>query len=514
MFVCFYQRQTFHQVLNEIIDEFSPEQDEINSKCPRMIPDYERQCYISSKDYQVWKGSEIRGITHSFFVGFLIFLTPGGVMADTFGGKSTMAVGVTLSTIAMSLFPTFTTFGPSVIAFGRALQGMSQGLVFPAASALTAQWLPASERTIATGIMYGGQFFGWSLGYFMHKLYNTLSLEWRTQFYFCDILGLIWLVLWCIFTFSRPSHCSYIRPAELQNICTSSIAFDRKIGEIPTYVPWKEILSSTPVHALVFINFAGSWLQHTMQHHFKYYLTDVLGLTHQLSYDAMEISHSFLGVSTVIWSFVGDWLINRNLMDRTTNRKLFGVVSNFLMIPGMIAILFADCHGLSVACIYTTLCFIWGPFFVSVRTNVVDLSPHYAGVLNGIVHTTGGIAAIFTWDFFAFVVEDHSDLTEWRTLFLLLSAILSVLSLPYLWFGSAEVQSWSTKLYSHSTMQTHGTISTLRSTVQSRGTQYEYPPSQPSVQFRVPLYNRSESNIELSKSEGQNVSPIKRYFTF
>lgn len=450
-FVCFFQRQTFYQALSDIFDQGSLEEAVINSKCPRMISYYERDRRIFLQNYQPWKPSQITGTTRAFFIGFIVFLVPGGVMADKYGGKIIMGIGIAIATVVTTVLPNLIELGPSALACGRLLQGLAQGLVFPSISAITAQWAPASERTLATGIIYSGQFFGWAAGYWVRFQYTKYSLQWHFQFYLCAGMGLVWLIIWVLFSFSKPSYCSYLKKTELEKIKSGSIGgydrevYDRMISIVPLFVPWKEIICSFPVLSLIVINWAGLWIHYTMMNLFRFYFLNVIGLTHELSNDSVEFSHFVLGVSTFFWGFICDWLINHNYTSRTMNRRLFAVISNILVIPFMMSILMANCQGRVVACLYLTINFIRGPFYASLRSNVIDLSPHFAGTLNGIVHSTGALVALFSWDFFWFIVEDSSDTTQWGYLFMSISAILLFFSLPYLFLGSGDFQAWDLK---------------------------------------------------------------------
>lgn len=443
VFVCFYQRHVFYQYLEGIIDRRqSTGAPPANSNCPKMITTIQRRPEIPLKEYHSWNIDQIRGITHGFFVGYFISLIPGGVIADLFGAKISMATGVVMSTISTAVFPILADHGPSVLACGRFFQGISQGLVFPATSSVTAQWAPITERTIATGIIHSGASFGWTLGYMTELLHLEPALSWNFQFYVSCGLGLTWIIFWITFAFSKPSDCPYINDSELQRINLSFDKYTRKTAGMHRLIPWKEIVCSPPFLALIAINWGGIWLHYIMMHHFVYYLLNVNGITHDLSLHLLEFALFALGVSNVFWSFLSDCLVKHDYVSATMIRKLYPFISNLLMISCMMGMIFSDCMSLAVVSLYMAMCFLRGPFIISVRANVVDLNPHFAGTLNGIVYCTGCVVALFAWDSFSFVVRDTSDITQWRNMFLVISAVMVLFSLPYLWYGTANVQPW------------------------------------------------------------------------
>lgn len=106
-------------------------------------------------------------ILSSFYWGYVITHLPGGVLAEKFGGKYTLGLGI-LST------GVFTLLTPLVVYYGnwqwlvalRVLEGLGEGTTYPALNALLAKWVPLNERSkIGTLVYAGGQiglfdFFG------------------------------------------------------------------------------------------------------------------------------------------------------------------------------------------------------------------------------------------------------------------------------------------------------------------------------------------------------------------
>lgn len=82
---------------------------------------------------------------------------PGGILAERFGGKWTLGLGI-LSTAA------FTVLTPITVELGgargliilRILMGLGEGTTFPALSALLASWVPEKERSKIGSFVFGG----------------------------------------------------------------------------------------------------------------------------------------------------------------------------------------------------------------------------------------------------------------------------------------------------------------------------------------------------------------------
>lgn len=96
-------------------------------------------------------------ILSSFYIGYMLTHIPGGILAERFGGKYTLGLGI-LSTAA------FTVLTPITVekggAYGlialRILMGLGEGTTFPALSALLASWVPEKERSKIGSFVFGG----------------------------------------------------------------------------------------------------------------------------------------------------------------------------------------------------------------------------------------------------------------------------------------------------------------------------------------------------------------------
>ncbi|KAG8327155.1 hypothetical protein J6590_024539 [Homalodisca vitripennis] len=104
-------------------------------------------------------------------------------------------------------------------------------------------------------------------------------------------------------------------------------------------------------------------------------------------------------LSTIFWSCVSDYLVNNNYMSRTVIRKLFGVTCNMLVAPCLLAIPLAGCSSLTVFSIYEVITFNSGLHVSAIGPNPLDLSPRHAGMISGLLRTSGIVAAIFAWEF-------------------------------------------------------------------------------------------------------------------
>lgn len=127
----------------------------------------------------------------AFYIGYTIMHVPGGILADIFGGKWVLILGLLCTSI-------FTFITPPIIyiseAYGliacRILVGAGQGTTFPALGGLVARWVPKRSRsTIGVLVMGGGQ-IGTVLGNVISG-YLLANFSWPLVFYVMGGIGIV-----------------------------------------------------------------------------------------------------------------------------------------------------------------------------------------------------------------------------------------------------------------------------------------------------------------------------------
>lgn len=96
-------------------------------------------------------------ILSAFFYGYVITHLPGGLLAEKFGGKWTLSLGILSTAIFTLLTPLAIDIGGAKMLIGlRFLEGLGEGTTFPALSALLATWIPVKERSKLGSFVFGG----------------------------------------------------------------------------------------------------------------------------------------------------------------------------------------------------------------------------------------------------------------------------------------------------------------------------------------------------------------------
>jgi sugar phosphate permease len=154
-------------------------------------------------------------VMSAFFAGYALFQIPGGMIADKFGPRRTMATAVTW----WSLFTAATAMAQSYVSLLviRVLFGLGEAS-FPGASWKTlSTWFPKKERATANGFMMSSNALGPAIApLFVVAVMATFG--WRSVFSFLFIPGIIMAILLWIFVKDHPSQSKKISKEELKEI--------------------------------------------------------------------------------------------------------------------------------------------------------------------------------------------------------------------------------------------------------------------------------------------------------
>ena len=132
----------------------------------------------------------------AYGLGFLV----AGRVVDRVGVKK----GYALSIAVWALSSLSHVFARTPVGFGMArfALGIGESGNFPSALKATADWFPAEERALATGIFNSGTSAGALIAPMMIP-WMAVRYGWQAAFYTTSSLGLLWLIGWLLFPYNR-----------------------------------------------------------------------------------------------------------------------------------------------------------------------------------------------------------------------------------------------------------------------------------------------------------------------
>jgi MFS transporter, ACS family, glucarate transporter len=228
---------------------------------------------------------ELGWIFSSFLVGYALFQTVAGRLADRFGPRRVLAWGVTW----WGLFTALTASVPARIGGAlalfiaiRFLLGAGEAVVYPASNQFIARWIPARERGIANGWIFAGVGAGASLSPPLIT-YLMLHYGWRASFWVCAILGIAAGVIWYGIARDDPAEHPGVSSGELTHIGSGlSASSDRANLDRPhgarVLVPWRTVLGSSTVLKVTLSYFCFGYVAWIFFSWFYIYLAQVRGM--------------------------------------------------------------------------------------------------------------------------------------------------------------------------------------------------------------------------------------------
>src|SRR5438034_11104214 len=126
----------------------------------------------------------------SFLFGYALFQTPAGWLADRFGARRMLFVGVLWWGLFSALTAGISTRMGSALTLLiviRFLLGAGEAIIYPTSNQFVSRWIPSNERGIANGIIFAGVGIGAGI---TPPLISFLMAHygWRSSFVLCALI--------------------------------------------------------------------------------------------------------------------------------------------------------------------------------------------------------------------------------------------------------------------------------------------------------------------------------------
>ena len=336
-------------------------------------------------------------VLSSFFLGYLLLQVVGGRLADRYGGKLVLGIGV----LAWSFFTIVTPYaayaGFLLLILARIAMGMGEAVTFPSIYSIYSRWIPQVERARSVAFTNSGI----PLGTVFALVVTPIVVEawgWEWAFYSFGAVGLVWWVFWHRMVARNPEDQAGMPADELAYIKDNT-----QVGDDNAKVPWGELLRSRPVWAIIIAHFCNNWSLYVLLSWLPTFVNQGLGVDYAAVGIYTMIPHIASFFFLNIAGNVADRLI-RNGMDITRVRKLmqtvgFGGIAGALLIVGEVE---SAAMAIAVMSVGNAIgAFVTGGFAV----NHMDVAPKYAGTLMGITNTAGTIPGIIGVTVSGFILQ-------------------------------------------------------------------------------------------------------------
>ena len=338
----------------------------------------------------------------AFAFGYALFQIPCGWAGDRFGPRATLTAALLLwglSTISIGIVPSL--HWPSAIHLAwtfagiRLLIGAGEAASYPNANKVVAWWTPARERGLGSSFLLGGVGAG---GVVAPILFSATIARWgwRSSFILTGVFAAGIAILWYSFSTNRPQEHPRVNADELAVLTSSETARQGHTFSLQG-TPWRNIMSSRSVWALLLSYFCHGYTPYIYFTWFFVYLTKVRSLT--LTKSAFWGTTPF--VTMTLMALLGGWLSDKAVArfghrrGRQSTACLGMTCSAVLLAAGSHAV------GQISAVLLLAGAAGFGSFAApSWWASCIDMTPNYSGSLSGLMNTcaniAGGLAPVVT----------------------------------------------------------------------------------------------------------------------
>lgn len=364
----------------------------------------------------------------SFFFGYVLGQIPASWIVNRFGGRLVMAIALILWSAATALTPLAAqTNGLALLITIRVVMGLGEAAVTPCIYNLVAQCVPKHQQSRTMAFIIGGVPVG-TIAALLIASWVLANYDWAWLFYASGAGGLLFAALWM--KVIRPK----VTPkTHLDNEINPEFAEDISYVTNINIVPWREILRSPAVLALICNHFCSNWTAYVLIAWLPTYFLAFKDLGIESVGLMSAIPWLCLFVSANLAAIFADWLIHRGV-GVTVVRKMMQVIgligsAIFLCVAANQSTPFAALVSLSIA--LAILGFTWSGFL----PNHLDIAPKYADVLSGISNTAGSLPGVFGVVVTGWIFE----VTGQFTTALVLAAVVNVVgAIIWLVWGTGE----------------------------------------------------------------------------
>ncbi|XP_044127092.1 vesicular glutamate transporter 2 [Bufo gargarizans] len=385
---------------------------------------------------------EIVGMIHgSFFWGYIVTQIPGGYIASRLAANRVFGAAIVLTSTLNMLIPSAARVHYGCVIFVRILQGLVEGVTYPACHGIWSKWAPPLERSRLATTSFCGSYAGAVIAMPLAGILVQYT-GWSSVFYVYGCFGLVWYLFWILVSYESPAKHPTITDEERTYIEESIGESANLMGALEKFkTPWRKFFTSMPVYAIIVANFCRSWTFYLLLISQPAYFEEVFGFEISKVGMLSAVPHLVMTIIVPIGGQIADFLRSKNILSTTTVRKImncggFGMEATLLLVVGY-------SHSKGMAISFLVLAVGFSGFAISgFNVNHLDIAPRYASILMGISNGVGTLSGMVCPLIVGAMTKNKSR-EEWQYVFLIAALVHYGGVIFYGIFASGEKQPWA-----------------------------------------------------------------------
>ncbi|KAL0275710.1 UNVERIFIED_CONTAM: hypothetical protein PYX00_003493 [Menopon gallinae] len=378
-------------------------------------------------------------ILGAFFYGYMSSQIPGGRIAEIYGMKPVFGTAVLLNGVLCLLIPLFARFHWVLLFIIRVVQGLGQGVLYPALSSCIMKWVPFNERARFIAITVQGCSLGPVVAMPLCGWILT-TWGWPAVFYVSGVVTLIWYAAWLFLVYETPEVHPRISKKEKKYLKDN---VEANYDEKPTSLPWKKVFASPQFWIGIFAHVGSDWGFHIFYTFGPKYMKDALGF--DINKSALLSSLPFLCqyITATILGYVADKLVTDYSVPVRRIRKASVMMSHWGPAILLITMTFLTEDVTASVITLTVAVSMLGALTTGYYSNPIDIAPNFAGSLTGFANTLGSLGGIICTTTAGASLQKFGSPKGWHVIFYTAAALYTVTSMPFVLWIKSEVLPWN-----------------------------------------------------------------------
>ena len=386
-----------------------------------------------------WSRSQVGYALGAFFYAYIPMQVIAGVLADKFGIRHVVGIGILTGGILSLLTPVAARLHYGLLLAVRLLMGLSLGVMFPCVNSCIGKWVPDNERSTFVGAVFSGPSAGIIVSYLVAGYLCPYS--WTLVFYILGGVAVLWYIAFMFIVFSSPEDHPRISNEEKLYIRNSYKNKDNT--QKPELIPWKSILTSPSVWGLCIAQFSSAWVIYTSSSGIPLYLQDVLyfniksnGLLSSIPPFIIVCCGTPLGT---LFDFLHRTVIKSRRVMRKTAHSIYALGATLaILVVGHLS-----CEHRNAAIAMFSLVSFCVCFKRSGSTlTPSDIAPRLAGLVYGVANCFGNFSGFLAPMAIGNLTLNGTQ-AEWQKIFFLAAGVSGFGWLCFVFLVSTEEQPWA-----------------------------------------------------------------------
>ena len=356
-----------------------------------------------------------------FALGYAIFQSPAGIMADTYGPRKMLASIVSIWSFLTAITGLAWNFASMLVI--RFLFGASEAGAFPGMSKVIFSWIPVAERGVTQGINFSGSRLGAAFALPLVAWLIDMT-GWQNSFFILGVIGVIWSVSWYVWFTDNPADHKNLSDGEKSFILKNRQ--QETIEEAAAKISFKALMGSRNMWLLIFQYFASN---------FTFFFCLTWLYPHLLTtYSLDPIEAGIYSSAPLLVGALGNWFSGwwvDKIYKRgqwTRSRKLPAMVGFMLAALGLMGGIYIE--QILPAVIFLSIAIFGADMTLSPSWTVcIDIGRKSSGLVSGTMNMAGNLGAFLTALAFPYL----QALTGSVLSFFLIGAVFNLISV-YLWW--------------------------------------------------------------------------------